>query len=136
MANYKLAIDKVLKHEGGYANDKDDSGGETYKGIARNFWPKWSGWKFIDLFEKKQGFEKLLSANTNLQDSVIEFYKNNFWDKVGGDKIQSQDIAELLVDSAVNEGIVPAVKRAQAIVSIPETGKFSEELSNALNNLA
>jgi lysozyme family protein len=34
----------------------------------------------------------------------------------------------MLVDAAVNEGIKPAVKRAQKIVGIAQTGEFSEEL--------
>jgi len=36
MAKFNLAFSKMLFHEGGYVNDPDDLGGETYKGIARN----------------------------------------------------------------------------------------------------
>ena len=38
-----------MKHEGGYVFDPDDSGGETYKGVARKFHSKWEGWSKIDL---------------------------------------------------------------------------------------
>lgn len=135
MANYRHAIAKVLLTEGGYANDKDDSGGETYKGVARNFWPRWTGWAFVDQAKKLPNFPASLSKISALQDSVIAFYRTNFWDKVGGDFIDDQDIADLLVDAAVNEGIKPAVKRAQMIVGIAQTGVFSEELKTKLNSL-
>ena len=41
----------------------------------------------------------------------------------------------MLVDSAVLEGIKPAVKRAQKIVGITQSGEFSEELKIKLNSL-
>ena len=135
MANYRSAILKVLLTEGGYANDPDDSGGETYKGIARNFWPRWSGWVIIDIAKKQHGYELALNRNMQLNDDVIAFYKVNFWDKVGGDFIKDQSIANNLVDAAVNEGIKGAVKRAQGIVLIAQTGVITPELVTKLNLL-
>jgi lysozyme family protein len=135
MANYRTSIAKVIKHEGGYVNDKDDTGGETYKGISRKNWPRWTGWLFIDQAKKKTNFPASLSKISGLQDSVIAFYRDNFWNKVGGDQIDDQDIADMLVDAAVNEGIKPAVRRAQKICGIAETGVFSEELKTKLNSL-
>ena len=32
-------IEKVLEHEGGYVNDKDDLGGETKYGFTNRFYP-------------------------------------------------------------------------------------------------
>jgi hypothetical protein len=49
MSEFQPALQKVLAHEGGYVNDPDDPGGETYKGIARNMHSKWGGWVYIDL---------------------------------------------------------------------------------------
>lgn len=135
MADYKHAIAKVLLTEGGYVNDPKDNGGETYKGISRKNWQKWTGWAFVDFAKKKPGFEKQLNANTQLQDSVYAFYKREFWDKIGGDMIASQTIANNLVDAAVNEGIRPAVKRAEKIVSMAETGVFSPKLAEKLGGL-
>lgn len=141
MADYKQAIYKILKSEGGYVNDPDDRGGETYKGISRRFWPGWLGWHIIDLIKKKPGFPGSLKGKDELEikiqldHEVSSFYFEQFWTKVGGDKIKSQPIAETLLDSAVNEGIVPAIKRAQNIVSLPLTGKITPELIIKLNQL-
>lgn len=37
MAIFNSAFKITMGNEGGYANNPDDSGGETYAGIARNF---------------------------------------------------------------------------------------------------
>lgn len=141
MSNYNQAIGKVLKSEGGYVNDPDDNGGETYIGISRKFWPTWLGWHIIDLIKKKPGFPKNLKGSDELEikiqldHEVSTFYYEQFWIKVGGDKIKNQSIADMLIDSAVNEGIVPAVKRAQTIVGVAITGKITPELITKLNLL-
>jgi lysozyme family protein len=132
MANFSESILKVLRSEGGYSNDPDDSGGETYRGISRKNWPKWLGWLLIDEFKKGNDFLHRIKTDAFLYNSVVDFYKVNFWDMIGGDKLTNQDIADLLVDSAVNEGVKPAVKRAQSIVGLPETGKINEELIEKL----
>jgi lysozyme family protein len=126
MADYLIAIKPVLAVEGGYANDPNDRGGETFRGIARKFWTNWGGWKYVDVKDFK---------NPILNDLVMSFYKVNFWNPIGGDKINSQPIANILVDSAVNEGISPAIKRAEVIVGLPETGHISDTLINKLNSL-
>ena len=47
MANFNQAFKKVMSAEGGYVNDPDDPGGETYKGVARKMNPRWSGWAIV-----------------------------------------------------------------------------------------
>lgn len=136
MSDFKLASVKILKSEGGYSYDPDDSGGETYKGISRKFWPQWSGWKVIDSTKNQSDWKNKLNSISGLNDAVLLFYKINFWDKIGGDSIKNQDVANLLVDSAVNEGIKSAVKRAEEIVGLPQTGILSLLLTNKLNSFA
>ena len=48
MADFNQAFDITMGHEGGYANNKLDTGGETYRGVSRNNWPDWEGWRLID----------------------------------------------------------------------------------------
>ena len=45
---------------------KGDTGGMTYKGIARNYHPKWEGWAFIDANSNTA----MLEENSVLQDLV------------------------------------------------------------------
>ena len=35
MANFDEEFNRIIFVEGGYVNDKDDAGGETYLGISR-----------------------------------------------------------------------------------------------------
>ena len=44
----RILLNLIYKSEGGYANMEGDSGGETYKGISRKWFPKWEGLKIID----------------------------------------------------------------------------------------
>jgi len=135
MADFDKAISKVLKHEGGYANDPSDRGGETYKGIARNFWPKWDGWSTVDKLKAQKGFPRILNDSVSLHASVVKFYNIRFWDKIGGDLINEQDIAFKLVDTAVNMGIVPAVKLAEGVVGEKQDGIIDDKTINKLNSL-
>lgn len=132
MANYKLSIAQILKTEGGYVNDLDDAGGETYRGISRTNWPHWSGWQIIDSIKHTP---KAMYAHAALNEMVVDFYKINFWDKIEGDLINNQMIAHILVDSAVNEGVKPAIVRAQKITALPQTGIIDELLIQKLNTL-
>ena len=105
MADFKTAYDKTMKVEGGYANTEGDSGGETWKGIARNYHPKWSGWSIIDTFKPIRNiavFESNLKASQTLQRLVLEFYKEEFWDVMLLDQVQNQDIANEMFDTGVN----------------------------------
>ena len=43
MANFDEAFALTMKSEGGYANNPNDTGGETYKGVSRKNHPKWNG---------------------------------------------------------------------------------------------
>ena len=135
MADYKHAITKVLQTEGGYVNDPDDAGGETYRGIARKFWLTWAGWPIIDHAKGHDDFPDCLISIALVQNAVISFYKLNFWDKIGGDQIASQTIGDNLVDSAVLEGVKSAVKRAQSIVGLQLTGVIDSELITRLNSM-
>lgn len=103
MAEFKTAYKITMAHEGGYANNPLDSGGETWKGIARKKHPDWPGWQLID--KAKQGdFPANLNSVPNLQNLVEMFYKVKFWDYLKLDQVNNQKIANELFDTAVNMG--------------------------------
>lgn len=130
MAKFDIEFDKVILAEGGYVNDPDDAGGETYLGISRRNNPKWTGWNIIDK-EKKKGTKNITSRlknNEELTDSAKRLYKTNYWDVLELDDIPSQEIAHQLFDTCVNCGKTTAIRIAQQILMMTVTGKWSDEL--------
>ena len=72
MADFQEAYDILYTHEGDYANDPDDYGGETYKGVSRRYQTTWKGWTIIDELKRKhnEGFISYLATNEDLQEAV------------------------------------------------------------------
>jgi lysozyme family protein len=99
MADYKPAVNKILEYEGGYVNDPNDYGGETNFGISKRAYPN------LDI--------KALDRET-----VIGIYYRDYWCKFLGDKLDSQAIAEELMDSAVNMGWCRSVKFLQEALNL------------------
>ncbi len=133
MANFDHAFELTMKAEGGYVCDPDDPGGETYMGVARSRNPKWGGWIDIDLLKGKPNFPKSLDSDENVQGKVKALYEQNYWDKVQGDKIQNQDVAESIFDFAVNAGPRTSAKLAQLAVEAEPDGIIGENTLAKIN---
>ncbi len=123
MADFLPAFERTLINEGGYklTDIKDDRGGQTYAGIARNAWPRWAGWSYID------------QGTTPPADMVRSFYKTNFWDPLGLTAINDQRVAHNLYDFAVNAGVGTAAKLAQIVVGTTPDGKIGQMTTAAIN---
>jgi len=109
MADFDRALQYVLRWEGVYSLDPDDPGGETYCGISRKNWPDWIGWDKIDALKAK-GILSTKIPLPELAESVWDFYHTQFWACIDGDHIEDQEVAEYVFDTAVNLGVVKALK--------------------------
>lgn len=144
MVNFNISFDKLLGHEGGYANDPDDVGGETYKGIARRYHPSWLGWDIIDEAKRRRpDFPDCLYKNTQLDVLVRSFYKSNYWDVNLLSEFSSQELADEMFDTGVNMGVGRAARflqralnllnnRGKIYSDITEDGKVGPATLNAL----
>ena len=130
MAQFEPAIQKTLLFEGGYANNPNDSGGETYRGISRKNWPTWGGWGYVDIERTDPNFPRVLDRNLGLQGQVIDFYRKNFWKYDG---ITDQRYANKIFDLSVNIGIVHAIKIAQTAAGSPADGAYGPNTEAAIN---
>lgn len=134
MAKFIDAYKKVLNNEGIYSNDPDDAGGETYKGISRKANPNWDGWISIDAIKKAHPttFKGILKKTSELEKKVQDLYKDKYWNCFELDDVPNQLVAEQMFDTAVNQGQTAAIKFAQRVLDLRETGKWSLDLLNKL----
>lgn len=122
MGEYAPCVKKTLDMEGrpgdDYSVDPKDRGGETYRGIARKFWPTWSGWERIDNYKKMYGdhlikFISTPEARAALAPDVYDFYKIEFFGRLSLANVHDQEITEEIFDTAVNCGSGTAGKMLQ-----------------------
>ena len=114
MADFNTAFERTMQFEGGYnSGENGDPGGETYRGIARNHHPEWTGWLIIDAWKGQKDFIAALRKNVELQQQVLSLYKNKYWAHIQGDAIKSNSVANCLFDIAVNMGLTYAATSLQ-----------------------
>jgi lysozyme family protein len=128
MADFNAAFEKMIADEGGYVlhTIPGDTGGMTYAGIARNKNPNWGGWNLIDHNEIN---------NALLTSFVRAFYKTEFWDRLRGDEVANQVVAESVFNFGVNTGLSVAVKLAQLIVGATPDGAVGDKTVEKFGNV-
>lgn len=87
------AFERLLEHEGGYANDSADRGGETKYGISSKAYPH-------------------VNVKSLTKEQAKAIYKADFWDAVIFDETP-RAIRFALFDMAVNSGVSFAAKQLQ-----------------------
>lgn len=109
MTNFEKAFTKLIYNEGGYVNDKDDAGGETYMGITRKNHNNKIIWDAVDKIKEKYTNNKAitneLKKNKVITDEVRKIYKTEYWDVLNLDDVKSYKLAFQLFDSSVNVGV-------------------------------
>jgi lysozyme family protein len=141
MASFDKAITFVLKHEGGYANNPNDTGGATNFGLSSRF-----------LNSCKLDGHLLATIDTN-DDSVIsaseiknipipiakEVYRLFFWLPNLYEKINSQEVANYIFDFSVHAGaykanyIAQKAANALGINPIKQDGLIGKATIGAIN---
>jgi lysozyme family protein len=127
MANINKLVPILLKHEGGYVNDKVDKGGATNLGITEHTWRKLGHDKNNDGVIDEEDI-KLLD-----QDDFRMILKIGYWDEWQADKIKNQSIANFLVDWTYNSGVW-GIKIPQKLLGLKEDGVVGKLTLEAVNN--
>ena len=117
MADFTAAIVKTLAHEGGdtLTNDAHDHGGTTKFGISQKAYPQ------LDI------------ANLS-EDQAKDIYRRDYWNRIHGDDIRSQIVAETIFDACVNMGVAGGSRLAQKTLVIePADGIIGRQSLAAIN---
>jgi lysozyme family protein len=97
VARFDKFFPTLLKHEGGFVDDPLDPGGATNKGVTMG--------TFRASAQHYLGIEPTLDNLKALSDAqAAKIYKPLYWDKVRGDQIALQELADIVFDFQVNAG--------------------------------
>lgn len=127
MAKIEILSPFILSWEGGFVNNKHDSGGATNKGVTLSTW-------------QRQGYDKNGDGRIDVRDlklitdtDAVKIMRLNFWNRWNADEIKDQSIANLLVDFVWGSGkwgiIIP-----QRIIGVKADGIAGMMTINALNS--
>ena len=127
MADVNVLLPFILKWEGGFVNDPADAGGATNKGVTIGTWRQVGydkdGDGDIDVQDLK------LLSNNDVRDRVL---KPHYWNRWKADNIQSQKIANILVDWVWGSGkhgiVIP-----QRLLGVKDDGIVGEKTLSAVN---
>lgn len=115
--NYSNCLTRLLKDEGGYTNNPNDSGGPTNFGITLADYR---------LYINSKG--KAVDVKNMTVDQAKVIYKAKYWDAINGDTLPS-GVDYTCFDYAVNSGLGRPRKALQRFKS-----KTGVDLINAIND--
>lgn len=107
MAQFSIAVEVVLRHEGGFVDNPADPGGATNFGISLRHLQKigdldGDGWLDGD-FDRDGDVDVDDIANMTREDA-ISHYRSQFWDRYRYDWFKNQEVANKVFCLAVHAG--------------------------------
>lgn len=129
MAKLEYVRDFILSFEGGWSNHPNDKGGQTNMGVTLTTW-------------RVAGYDKDLDGDIDADDLrlidkddvVNRVMRPMFWDKIKGDEIQSQAVANILLDWAWMSGAKKVIMYVQRMISVKADGIVGPITIKAIND--
>lgn len=122
MAKKEILKPFIRSWEGGYCNVAGDRGGATKWGVTLT--------TYRAVFGQKKTVDDLKRMT---EDQWEEIYSKMFWRKWMGDVIETQAIANLLVDWYWNSGLY-GIKLPQKVLGVKIDGLVGQKTIAAINN--
>jgi lysozyme family protein len=114
--NFDEAFDRLIGHEGGYANHPSDPGGETMWGVTARV-------------ARAAGFRG--DMRDLPRDRAKAIYRDSYWTPVKADQLRA-DVQFDVFDSAVNSGAGQAIKWLQMALGVPADGVLGAQTLAAM----
>ena len=127
MADVNKLVPHILKWEGGFVNDQDDLGGATNKGVT---------FKTYKLYRNRKGLPipSVGDLKRLSNDEFTDILKTMFWDACRTDEINSQSVANAIVDWAWHSGTTTAAKEIQRVLGVKADGIIGNITLSAINS--
>lgn len=127
MADVNKLVPHILKWEGGFVNDPDDLGGATNKGVT---------FKTYKLYRNRKGLPipSVGDLKRMSNDEFTDILKTMFWDACRTDEINSQSVANAIVDWAWHSGTTTAAKEIQRVLEVKADGIIGNITLSAINS--
>lgn len=109
MSTFIDAIDTVLAHEGGFADDPNDPGGATNYGISL----RWLRREGIDLDMDDDDDVDVIDVRQMPRSRAVALYREHWWKRYRYHRLEAQTVATKVFDLAVNMGHRQAVRILQ-----------------------
>lgn len=128
MADFSKFFPKLMLAEGGskFTDRPTDHGGATKFGIT------FKTWLACGYDKDHNGIINVNDLHAINEQDAEAIAKKIYWDKVDGDQIPAQPIAEFLCDWAYNSGAGTAVKQLQHSLGVTADGIMGQHTLNAL----
>lgn len=117
-------INNLIKTEGGFVDNPADSGGPTKFGITQQTLSEW----------RNAPVDTNDVANLT-EDEAKQIYQKKFVEDPGFDSIKNEAVRNVVIDAAVNHGIVPAIKLLQETLGVSPSGTLDEETKTAIEKI-
>lgn len=119
---FDLALEELLKHEGGYVNHPRDPGGITNLGVTKRTYEAW---------KKRPVSEQEMRELT--PSKVGPLYYQKYWLPVKAEHLPP-GVALHVFDFGVNAGPRRAIRYLQKAVGVPADGLYGPITKKAVNN--
>lgn len=127
MADVTKLVPHILKWEGGYVNDADDLGGATNKGVC---------FRTYKLYRSRKGLpQPTIEDLKNISDAEFtDILKSMYWDACRADRIESQSVANAIVDWGWHSGTITAAKEVQKLLGVTADGIIGNVTLGEINS--